>query len=140
MHTRRMYTLPAGESLLPLPVDMLKLRSLISGGVALRQLGPTARPDIPGYIMRGDVAEIVPCLAGDTTFSLDYHMTLAADNWVMVDFPQVYLFGAMVEAAYWLKDMESLPALQERYHSAVADLSRQGWHEQVSSGMVVSAV
>jgi hypothetical protein len=90
--------------------------------------------------MRGDVAEIVPCLTDDTTYAMDYNMALSSDNWVMETFPQVYLYGALVEAAHYLKDLEALAPRQERYRTSVGQLLQQGWNEQLSAGMVVRAV
>jgi hypothetical protein len=144
MHTRRLFTLPAGESLLPLPTDLLRLRVLRTGHTVWRLLGAAdAGYDSewgPAYIMRGDVAEVFPCPAEDTTFAMDYHMALGSENWVMDLFPQVYVFGCLVEAAEWLKDAESMASRSALFASAIDALLAQGWNEQNSTGMRVRAL
>lgn len=140
MLTRRIYTLPAGENLLPLPTDMLRLRVLMSDNVVLNHVGITNRQTSPGYIMRGDVAEIVPCPSEATTYQMDYSASLQSENWVMDLYPQVYLYGALIEAAHYLKDYQSIPPRQGRYDSALAALLTQGWNEPLSAGMVIRAL
>lgn len=144
MHTRRLFALPAGESLLPLPTDLLRLRVLRTGNTVWRLLGASdAAYDSnlgPAYIMRGDVAEVFPCPSEDTTFAMDYHMALSSENWVMELFPQVYLYGCLMEAAEWMKDAEAMGARSAQFASAIDALLSQGWNEQNATGMRVRAL
>lgn len=49
-----------------------------------------------------------------------YDLTVAnTSNWLVLDFPDVYLYGSLIHAAIYLKDDERLPMFTQMYNAAV---------------------
>jgi hypothetical protein len=140
---RTTYTQPAGEAILPLPADMAQLVTLRVGTVMLRQYPDDARELAEqaqnAYIVRGDCAELFPAPASDTEFALDYVAflrPLEADadfNWVSTYYADLYLYGALKEAAVYLKDDQRLQAWQNEFMRRLNGVVEQGWGQNIST-------
>ena len=133
MFARKFLAVGEGNCLVPLPDDLLYLRTLRVGRRVLTQIAVT-HGDMPKhtYRMRGDVAELAGPLAENTTFTMDFARALTSENWVMDLFPHVYLHGCLVEASEWLRDTPTLAPRKKQFDSDVSDLTRQGWNEQTA--------
>ena len=117
-----------------LPSDFLEVRSLevVSGSlrIPLEHIEPDSaewlfkhRPSTPKYFTT--VAENVvtrPLFSGSGT--LNYYARLPAlsnaepTNWLLEKFPEVYLYGALIEGAVYLRDQPLLAHFAELFNDA----------------------
>lgn len=134
MLERKFYTIPQGQCLIPLPEDMIFLRTLRRGETILVQV-PVTIGTIPEdcFKLRGDVAELESGVSADTTFTMDFAQGLHTDNWIMEIFPHVYLDGCLVEASEWLRDFKTAEIRKKKFDSGVVNLISQGWNEQIAA-------
>lgn len=81
---------------------------------------------------------------GSATYALDYYQafaSLSADadtNAIFTNFPQVYLFAALVEAAPFIQDQNQIAAWFGLYKSAIAAANRSS--NRAASGSLVTTV
>ena len=143
---RTTYTQPAGEAILPLPVDIAQMIELRDPSRRLQQFGPTSRAlaeQAGGYIQWGDCVELLPAPSADTLYTLNYVAflrPLEADldtNWVSTYFSDLYLYGALKEAAVYLKDDQRLALWQQEFMRRLDGVQAQGWNQNVSATQVV---
>lgn len=146
-HPRNMvranFTQPAGSSLLPLPENVIGITRLVSGNTPWTQFPTSAMADADAagnaFIERGTCLELYPAPAADTEFYLDYYAAITpftddySSNWVSLYFPDVYLYGALKEAAVWLKDDQRLALWQQEFRRRLDDLAAQGWNQNVAA-------
>lgn len=131
---------PAGEGTLPLPPDVAQLVEVRVGGGALKQYPPTVTPSVAGFVQYGDCLKLFPPPAEDTLCSLAYHAFLepiTADgdaNWVLHYFPDLYLYGALREAAVWLKDGAALGGWAAEFSRRLDGVQAQGWGQNIQTG------
>jgi hypothetical protein len=147
---RTTYTQPAGNAILPLPTDLAQLITLRTGRVTLRQFPDDARAQAEAwqnsYIARGDCAELFPAPASDTEFALDYVAFLrplqgdADFNWVSTYYADLYLYGALKEAAVFLKDDQRLQAWQAEFLRRLDGVQAQGWNQNIATAPRVALV
>lgn len=121
-----------------LPIDLR-----ISGKRALQPVGDSDMQDmrftnedttgIPLYyrIAAGEI-EVFPTPDQDYTLELMYHRTLDAlsdsntSNWILQYHPDLYLYGALVPSAPWLKDDERIAVWAALYQSSLDDVNAEG--------------
>lgn len=48
-------------------------------------------------------------------------------NWLLTNFPQVYLFGTLCESIMYTRDETALPAWETRYQEAIASVNSTDW-------------
>lgn len=148
MQARATITQDALDPLLPLPDDILGLVVVRRGNIILTQLS-AANVDLASrstdvFIARGDVLELFPPPALETDYDLDYVAALTPleddldTNWVSVYFPDVYLYGALKEAAVYLKEDERLQGWIAEWNARVAELQAEGWNQNVASAPMVT--
>jgi hypothetical protein len=140
---RTTYTQPAGNAILPLPADLAQLITLRAGSVTLRQFPDDARDAATAYqnsfIARGDCVELFPAPASDTEFALDYVAFLrplqgdADFNWVSTYYADLYLYGALKEAAVYLKDDQRLAQWQQEFLRRLDGVEAQGWNQNIAT-------
>lgn len=55
-------------------------------------------------------------------------LVAAADtNWLLTDYPDLYLYGSLIHARAWLHDDQRLVLVKKMYDSALAELKRHKW-------------
>jgi len=81
------------------------------------------------------------------TASIIYYTRIAAltdsatSNWLLTNHPDIYLFGALVEAEPYLKNDERMPMWTSRLDKALNDLRLQGQRERhTASGLRMRSV
>jgi len=97
------------------------------------------------YTITGSQLEFIP--TPDTTYSaeLTYYAKIPAlsdsntSNWLLAYAPDLYLYGALMEAAPYLKDDERLPVWSQMYISSLGDIEIADQRASVSSTPLVRA-
>ena len=79
------------------------------------------------------------------TASIIYYTRIPAladgTNWLLTNHPDIYLFGALVEAEPYLKNDERMPLWTSRLDKALSDLRLQGQRERhTASGLRMRSV
>lgn len=88
--------------------------------------GTTSRPG--WFSIYGDQFRFFPVPDQSYAASLTYYQKLPAlsdsntTNWLLDDHPDVYLYGALVEASPYLRDDERLPLFAARFERALQDI------------------
>jgi hypothetical protein len=131
-------TLTPAANVCTLPADYLELRSataLTTPPVPMFQITRTdlteaqtgaSAPDPRFYTLRGTSLTIVP--AGTHQVRIEYYKKVPAlssgapSNFVLVKAPELYLFGALLEAAPFMMDDPRLGVWGQMYDRAVAAL------------------
>jgi hypothetical protein len=79
------------------------------------------------YVLIGDTLEVVPYTATALTVELAYYaklpaLTVAAPtNWLLTDWPDIYLYGSLVHSAPYLRDDERVATWATFYGTAVVE-------------------
>ena len=97
------------------------------------------------YTITGSQLEFIP--TPDTTYSaeLTYYAKIPAlsdsntSNWLLAYAPDLYLYGALLEAAPYLKDDERLPVWSQMYVNSLGDIEVADQRASVSSTPLVRA-
>ena len=97
------------------------------------------------YTITGTQLEFIP--APDSTYSaeLTYYAKIPAlsdantSNWLLAYAPDLYLYGALMEAAPYLKDDERLPVWSQMYVNSLGDIEVADERASVSSTPLVRA-
>lgn len=97
------------------------------------------------YTITGTQLEFIP--APDSTYSaeLTYYAKIPAlsdsntSNWLLAYAPDLYLYGALLEAAPYLKDDERLAVWSQMYISSLGDIEVADQRASVSSTPLVRA-
>ena len=97
------------------------------------------------YTITGSQLEFIP--TPDTTYSaeLTYYAKIPAlsdsntSNWLLAYAPDLYLYGALMEAAPYLKDDERLPVWSQMYVNSLGDIEVADQRASVSSTPLVRA-
>jgi hypothetical protein len=97
------------------------------------------------YTITGTQLEFIP--TPDSTYSaeLTYYAKIPAlsdsntSNWLLAYAPDLYLYGALMEAAPYLKDDERLPVWSQMYISSLGDIEVADQRASVSSTPLVRA-
>ena len=153
-HPRSMQLAPivqlAGNALLPLPADILQAVTLRTATQDYKPYPPTARAAATrlgeAFIARGNVFEVFPTPAVDTTFYLDYIGALPPlvndldTNWVSSYFGDVYFYGVLKESAVYLKDDPRLVTWQAEFTRRTEELIAQGWGQNITTTQKVHMV
>ena len=97
------------------------------------------------YTITGTQLEFIP--TPDSTYSaeLTYYAKIPAlsdsntSNWLLAYAPDLYLYGALMEAAPYLKDDERLPVWSQMYVNSLGDIEVADERASVSSTPLVRA-
>lgn len=114
-------------------------------GNALRATTAIASGKPRYYTIIGSQIEVIP--TPDTSYSgvLSYYAKIPAlsdsntSNWLLAYAPDLYLYGALLEASPYLKDDERLAVWGQLYESSKADIELADQRASVSSTPVVRA-
>lgn len=154
-HPRNMrrtnYTLPTEDDsgnpytedtpILALPIDIAKLVSLSTDEHRYTAYPPEVEPadGVYGFIERGDCLHVYPTPARGTTFYLDYIafieplVSTLDTNWISDYFADLYLYGALKEAAVFLKNDQRLALWQQEFLRRLEGVRLQGWNQNVGA-------
>ena len=133
-----------GVETVVLPSDFINMRSLVvvsSPNATLDYYAPDAyfaakpwssagKPAIYTIINNTLYLQDVP----DAIYSLKVvyrakvpALATASTNWLMTNFPNVYLYGTLCEAAPYLLNDERLPMWSAKYQEAIQTVNQQDW-------------
>lgn len=126
---------------IPLPGDFITLRTLAQDGnpaSSLIQVSPSNLVDLwsnsragpsVNYAVSGESLLIAPLPASGSRIDLTYYaftrLGSADTNWLLDEYPDAYLYGALKHLAIYLKDKEAASVYQIGYERAVAGLAKQ---------------
>lgn len=124
----------------PLPADMAELatvRSVTRNGLRLQFISPreaiaaeemgATRP-AAFYTIAGNSLRLVPRSTGDETLEIDYYARIPKlgasqpQNWLLLRAPEIYVYGALVQAAPYLKDDARVATWADLLTRALDDL------------------
>jgi hypothetical protein len=118
-----------------LPDDYLQYRSAAFGDQTLEYYDPqwAARMDLSGtptgFAIVGKTVKVYPSGSGGLT--LAYFQTIPpladnASNWVLESFPNLYLYGALLESAPFLQDDDRLATWGQLFARALDEAKASG--------------
>lgn len=137
-----------------LPLDFAGMRALWIDGSPDRPLkgfAPNAVPQayggqagIPtGYYISKRTLYLAPPPASATTLAVIYFSKLtaltesAASNWLLLDHPDVYLWGTLMCAKAFIDDPEKVKQFKAAYDEAIGELIEAGTKARYGSGPLV---
>lgn len=147
METRTNLSTVAGNAYVTLPTDMLEMnRLLVTSTDPNRVLGyrsadelsteyPTGYVGIPAvFTIIGSQIQLAPIPDGVYTLEITYQQKLPAlsvsntTNWLLTQWPNAYLYGALCAAQPFLMNDERLPVFQALYKQAVDGINGINWY------------
>ncbi|MBB4230029.1 phage adaptor protein [Rhizobium mongolense] len=116
-----------------LPADFQEARAILLDGERIRPLSfqndNLARCDL-GYVVTGNTIEIRPVPSTDYVVELYYYQRLPSlsvsnpTNWLITNFPTVYLRASLAQAYHWLKDFDAEQAEKDLTSDALSAVVR----------------
>jgi hypothetical protein len=103
---------------------------------------PTGRPRVAALV--NGILLLAPVPDRDYEATLIYQPLLTAlsapgdTNWVLLNHPNVYLYGALTHAAPWLKEPERLPEWTGLYDAHVEKMRREKTDYEYGPGQLVA--
>ena len=94
------------------------------------------------FTMVGEEFQVVPAPDGTYEGELTYYSKIpalsasVASNWLLDDAPDIYLYGASVHTARYLKDDEAEASMQRLYRQALEALSVQSDRASIGSSSI----
>lgn len=140
----------ASDGTYPLPCDFDGVVSIYAGTVPLTYLEPemmdvrTAPEGFPTttYSIFGDSLYFAPLPSdGGTTVTMRYRTlfcSLSATkrcNWILAKHPDAYLYGALMQAAPFLRDDDRIGVWGGLFNAAIDDINAQAKHQQYGAGV-----
>lgn len=143
-----------------LPADFLSAKSLILTSTSpVKQLVFLTEDELdakkpvynatgtPKYFaLVGNQIEVVPSPDTSYTAELTYVATLSklsdsnTSNWILARHPDVYLYGALLQAAPYLRDDERVGLWSSQYQAAIEDMILQNERAAFSQGRIAMTV
>jgi hypothetical protein len=128
--------LPVGNSVYsyPLPSDALRVREVWTGGWALSNATAQELQQVTGsnpvlYAVEGLNLLVAPGEASELMVSYQKRLPdLIADtdsNWMLENYPQLYLYGSLVQLHQYVQDDEQVAMAQTLYDQAAAYAGQQ---------------
>ena len=102
--------------------------SVVTPEILDRMYPPTFNAGQPVvYALLGDTILLGPTPDAVYTVSVDYYkrwdaLTVTDTNWLLTNYPMVYLAGAMTEASLYLQDTDKVALWDARYRAEVSTL------------------
>ena len=145
MEARAILTATAGNSYVTLPTDVLELRRLMVTSDPVSVLSyaspdqisidfPNSMVGMPTrFTVIGAQAQLAPI--PDTNYSIEitYRQVIPSlsvsnpTNWLLLNFPNVYLYGAICAAQPYMMSDERLPLFKNLYAEAVDKINSVDW-------------
>lgn len=117
------------------PSDVLPEKKAIIGGTGI--------PRYAAVVTNGTEIEVAPVPDQTYTVNIKYLETLSrlsstqSSNWVLSEHPDIYLYGALVHSAPFLKNDERLAVWEQRYEKALALAKRAADRRRYSTETLV---
>jgi len=117
------------------PVTSLKYVTMEHADL-LRQSYTSGKPKY--YTLVGDTIEVVPPPDAEYTVELVYYGAIPSlsdsnvSNWLLTTYPDVYLYGTLMQSAPYLKDDERIPVWGQLYRQFISDLNASSDRAEVS--------
>lgn len=123
-----------------LPTDFLEAANVQSNSspgrplqVMSMEVADRVRADTPtgvptNFVIVGDTLELVPVPASPSTIELAYYARIPGlsasvpTNWLLTSHPDVYLYGALLQTAPYLRDDERLATWAALYESRLDEM------------------
>jgi hypothetical protein len=129
-------TILAGTSSIALPAGIKELRSVAGANGPLRiasatglsreavNLQTSGTPSIASLV--NDVLYVAPVAAVNTSLVLTYEPEVtplaAGANWVLLNHPDLYQYGTLVEMSPFIRDDPRVPLFEARFQTAISEL------------------
>lgn len=133
-------TLTGGVNSLDLPLDYSSMKSIqISGAtntvlslvpadtlLKYNSYNETGTPQF--YSIQNNSIHFSPVPSSDFTVNLVYYQDIpslsstVSTNWVLTDYPYIYLYGALIEAAIFTNDPDQVSFYQQKFNEALSDM------------------
>lgn len=146
MDAKTTLTTVPSVSTLPLPGDMVEMRRLQvvdSYNTVLKYVSPDqigvdydrnlqARP-VEFTVIGGNI-ELAPIPDSAYSIELTYKQRVPAlsstnpSNWVLANWPSIYLFGTMIQACNYAMDFERQAVAQKMYEEAINNINSVDWY------------
>lgn len=146
MELRTILTATAGNAYLTMPTDMLEMRRLVlqtDPAITLKYATPdqisadyplslNGRPSV--FAIIGGQAQLAPTPDSDYSIELTYKQKIPAlsvsnpTNWLLTDWPNTYLYGALCAAQPFIMDDARLNLFQSLYKEAVEGINSIDWY------------
>lgn len=114
-------------------------------GNEIRQMASNAPGKPQYYSIVGSQLEVIPVPDTSYTGELTYYGKITAlsdsntSNWLLAYAPDLYLYGALLEATPYLKDDERLGTWSQLYVNSISDIEVADQRASVSSTPIVRA-
>ena len=146
MEAQATLTATAGSSTVALPSDMLEMRRLMVNGNpsetltyatpdAIAEDYPVALSSRPAvFAVIGQNLQLAPVPDADYTLELTYRKRIPAlsdtapTNWLLTNWPNAYLYGALCAAQPYLVNDQRLATFESLYQQAVAGINGIDWY------------
>src|SRR3546814_767910 len=95
------------------------------------------------YFLEGRVISFAPPPADETQFRVTYFSRIPplnsedTSNWLLEEHPDIYLNGALLEAAIYIRDAEAIDFLTPRLDAGIAELQRESRLDRWGVGPLV---
>jgi hypothetical protein len=129
-------TILAGTSSIALPAGIKELRTIAGPNGPLRitsvtglsreavDLQTSGVPSIASLV--NDVLFVAPVAAADTSLVLTYEPEVtplaSGANWVLLNHPDLYQYGTLVEMSPFIRDDPRVPLFEARFQTAISEL------------------
>lgn len=156
MESRTNLTCTAGNAFVSLPTDMLEMKRLTVSSVDPVQVLKYATPDEISkdypysttgepvvFTVIGPQIQLAPIPDTAYTLEITYLQKIPAlsnsntTNWVLTNYPDVYLYGALVQSVGYTQDFGNLQTFQTLYRDAVDNLNAIDWYSGSSMAVRV---
>lgn len=147
MEARTTLTATSGNAYVTLPSDMLEMRRLVvtssSPLSTLKYVSPdeitfsypTTQQGVPAvFAVIGSQVQLAPIPDSSYTLEVSYLQKIPAlseanpTNWLLTNFPDVYLYGTLLQAVTYTQDFGQLNTLQTLYRDAVENMNAIDWY------------
>ena len=138
-----------------LPTDLIKLHDVVLDDV--KQVKPASKSEISRYKLNSEGIAAEPVYysiySGQIEFvptpDVDYELTLQysaripylsdelQDNWLLIDYPDIYLYGTLLQSAPYLQEDARLPVWAQMYSAAVTNANAQSDNVQFGGSSLV---
>lgn len=129
-----------------LPDDLINIRTIYidsDSDIVLKLVTPdemrvaypsssTGRPSV--YSLVGNKVVLAPTPDAVYNIGMVYKAKVPAlsdlnpTNWLLTNFPNVYLFAALCECATFIKDDSRIPLWEQKYQEAIGAVNAQDWY------------
>ena len=150
MQVRTYWVVDEGTTTVQLPEGCLQAIDLYTDAGRWNQYPPAAKKlmqdDPCGYMAIGHALEFNAAQSLGTIFWLDYQSGLdglnqpESSNWISNNFPDIYIYAAMLEAAIWLKDKIREDMARSELSQRVDELMMQGAGSVITTAPVMVPV